>query len=394
MIQATSGAELCATATSNTVRPTDCVRAVDHTHDGVVDLTSRVIVGDPVANPDDPLRWKVPYDVTDDAGNKAATVWRAVVVEEVDINQLAQTGPKDRGERRRDVDRAVAAALAEERKRSKSHSEPRECPPCRASECTEKERRVGSGTMSAAECNAACERKMNKAASTVPANEAFCATSELKRLPAGLELVQDSLVFLEERLGPSVTVLCLAGCALAGLYALLCAITALFCVSRGPYVRDYYHTHEDIELERRMKQNVTYLRSPTAASPGTAPPSTAPASQRSRPSPAASLGMHGGGIFSSSGTNTTAPSPSFTSSNATDSVYSPITPSRQQASGSMPGPSSTFSGSNVADNIFSPITPSRRRVNGATPESLSVGSRGSNGVHSSSPYEKSPYEKY
>ncbi len=83
MIQATAGAELCATPSNTNPQPSDCVKAVDHTYKGEVDLSDRVQVGEPIQK--SPLQWSVPYDVKDDAGNAAITIWRDVVVQEVDL---------------------------------------------------------------------------------------------------------------------------------------------------------------------------------------------------------------------------------------------------------------------------------------------------------------------
>ena len=56
------------------------MKAFDQTYKGKVDLSEHVVVGEPIKKGH--LRWSVPYDVTDDAGNRATTVWRDVVVEE------------------------------------------------------------------------------------------------------------------------------------------------------------------------------------------------------------------------------------------------------------------------------------------------------------------------
>jgi hypothetical protein len=87
MIQTTAGTELCATDTHKMPAPIDCVKAVDHTYKGEIDLSERVVVGEPVQN--SALHWVVPYDVIDDAGNEAVTVWRDVVVQEVDLDDVA-----------------------------------------------------------------------------------------------------------------------------------------------------------------------------------------------------------------------------------------------------------------------------------------------------------------
>ncbi len=56
-----------------------CVRATDRTGgDEVMDVTSNVIVGEPISVATG--LWRVPYDVVDDAGNRADTVYRHVSI--------------------------------------------------------------------------------------------------------------------------------------------------------------------------------------------------------------------------------------------------------------------------------------------------------------------------
>ena len=88
MIKITSGAELCATHTNTKPSPLTCVKAIDYTHLGNVNLSSKVIVGDPIQI--STLEWKVSYNVVDKAGNTASTQWRNVVVEEVELTDLEQ----------------------------------------------------------------------------------------------------------------------------------------------------------------------------------------------------------------------------------------------------------------------------------------------------------------
>ena len=86
MVRKTAGAELCATPYKKSPQPADCVKAVDRTYKGDLDLSERVVVGVPIRK--GPLQWQVPYDVKDDAGNEAVTVWRDVIVEEVELSSV------------------------------------------------------------------------------------------------------------------------------------------------------------------------------------------------------------------------------------------------------------------------------------------------------------------
>lgn len=115
-MKSSAGAELCATHGHPSPQALDCIRAIDETHRGDVDLSKRVTVGEPVQK--SAVQWAVPYNVADDAGNEADTVWRTVVVEQV---ELADVEEKVRSEilkeRESIVQRAVDKALAEERRR-------------------------------------------------------------------------------------------------------------------------------------------------------------------------------------------------------------------------------------------------------------------------------------
>ena len=121
MIRATAGAELCATHENPSVEPSDCVKAIDQTFRGNVDLSDRVIVGDPIQK--SLLHWVVPYDVKDDAGNEATTVYRDVIVEEVSLAELEKKIREEVAkEHERKTKRAVDNAVMEERKLCENRS--------------------------------------------------------------------------------------------------------------------------------------------------------------------------------------------------------------------------------------------------------------------------------
>lgn len=116
MIRETAGAELCATHDDPRPSAADCIKAVDHTHRGDVDLSNQVIVGDPVQK--SRLHWVVPYNVKDEAGNEAATVYRDVIVEEVDLKTVEKKIRDEvTKEQQQKTQRAIDAALREERRK-------------------------------------------------------------------------------------------------------------------------------------------------------------------------------------------------------------------------------------------------------------------------------------
>lgn len=162
MIQATSAAELCATLDQPRPSPSDCVVAVDRTYKGDVDLSNRVTVGEPVQKSQ--LHWIVPYDVQDDAGNQATTVYRDVVVSEVDLVSMEKKIRDDvTRDQQQKTQRAIENAIREEKKKwerdNRASNRPRRsgtessgktcaaCPPC---DCPE------MAPADAASCHAYC----------------------------------------------------------------------------------------------------------------------------------------------------------------------------------------------------------------------------------------------
>ena len=146
MIRSTAGAELCATASNPNPRVNDCVEANDKTHKGIIPLSGNVVIGEPVQK--SPTLWSVPYDVVDEAGNSAETVWRDVQVEEVDIATLETTIRREMQEQMEaEKEEAVRRAVAAERKKkgtvasrdSNVAKSTCECPPCTAEVSTSQE---------------------------------------------------------------------------------------------------------------------------------------------------------------------------------------------------------------------------------------------------------------
>ncbi|EJK45231.1 hypothetical protein THAOC_36159, partial [Thalassiosira oceanica] len=255
MIEATAGAELCATSLKPKSRPGDCIAAYDSTFRGKVDLTSRVVIGEAVQQ--GPLSWRVPYDVSDDAGNEATTVWRDVEIEEVELADFKQAiSAGERSRQRHEIDNAVKQALESERSRVR----PRECPVC--SNCIAQE---GTETpLTANDCTAMCKEEVASALSKASSRNA-CAASE--SLPADREqnhlVVQEVLLFLENTIGFSAMMLLLVGCTVTtALYILQRMVVALF-YSTGANVRTYYYSIDDEEQDKILMQNVSYYRSPT-----------------------------------------------------------------------------------------------------------------------------------
>lgn len=153
MIKATDGAELCATHSKRNPNPFSCAIATDHTYLGHKDLSAKVTIGSPIKISQ--FEWKVPYNVVDDAGNAADTVWRRVIVEEVDLDELEEKIRKDiLSDKEMAIKDAVQVALENERRNSATNPSlsQQSCPPCK---CNESNVRSAS---SLNDCEKHCER--------------------------------------------------------------------------------------------------------------------------------------------------------------------------------------------------------------------------------------------
>jgi hypothetical protein len=161
MIQTTSGAELCATHEHKKPAPVDCVSAVDYTYKGNIDLSGRVVVGEPVQK--SALHWVVPYDVSDDAGNAALTVWRDVIVQEVNLADLEVKIRQDvtremEAEKNKAIERAVGKERVEWEKANKTPTSRngKNCPVC--AKCDDSCPNTNTGVeVDAASCQSYCK---------------------------------------------------------------------------------------------------------------------------------------------------------------------------------------------------------------------------------------------
>jgi hypothetical protein len=246
LIRSTAGAELCATHSRPSPNASDCVQAYDHTYKGKVDLARDVTVGEPVQR--SPLRWAVPYNVKDEAGNAAETVWRDVIVEEVDLSEVEA---KIRGEvlQEQDIEirKAVAKALEEDRKKraaadatgSRGRRQPapstKTCPECPKCDCS------GDAKFDATSCAAICETMIET-----------CSFNDQS-------FVLRAMLWLEGYFPPSlipVMLLCLLG---TGFFLIVRSILTLV-FNPAAYRRGYYYDGDD-RRERAMQDSVTYYRS-------------------------------------------------------------------------------------------------------------------------------------
>ena len=274
LIKVTAGAELCATHTRKNPKPSDCIKATDHTYRGDEDLSDKVTIGNLVQLSD--LEWKVPYNVMDDAGNAADVVWRRITVEEVELNDIEEKiraeilGDKDRA-----IKEAVQIAVEKEKKRQSNGKYGRQqqsddssstCKTCPVCDC-----KITGGSLSTAECDSICEGKMNEILSS-------CQSTGKQRSTAGRTLMHSFLDYFidltEGILSPNF-----AGMLLVSFTFVLVTflIQRIISVNQGGW---QYFDAQDEQRERDMLNQVTYynghgrneFRSPTGNSVSGAQP--------------------------------------------------------------------------------------------------------------------------
>jgi hypothetical protein len=214
------------------------------TYKGRVDLSDEVKVGVPVRK--SPLRWSVPYDVKDKAGNSAVTVWRDIVVEEVDIldieTRIRNEAMQDQKEEvQRAVDRAVQERRKIESEMAKKRKSSNSCPACPKCECV--------GEVDASACEKFCQSKMGS-----------CVVDEQR-------YAVQVLFFLEQYLNPWL-VLILLSCFVifAFIFFLRLVLTLLF--NPKAFRPGYY---DSVEREREMLNAITYYQNDHVVANGSLP---------------------------------------------------------------------------------------------------------------------------
>lgn len=257
MIKQTAGAELCATHARPNPSPADCVRASDHTFRGVVDLSDRVTIGEPVKKGDG--MWRIPYDVTDDAGNKAKTVYRTIRVEEIDLNDVERRLRDEiLADKQREIDRAVSIAVDKERRKQpvQAGAGSKKCPPCPDCNCP----KTKNG-LSDAQCQAMCDERMKREGGTcTPGDERALPKENLHPFLGGI------IGTLETMLSPAMLLIIF----LVSFMALVLIFLRRFVQALANSQGSMYYTKEDEERERAMLNSVSYYRSPGGASTATA----------------------------------------------------------------------------------------------------------------------------
>jgi len=242
MIKDTAGAELCASHTLKNPGLADCVRATDHTYEGIVDLTSQVKVGEPVQ--DSPFEWKIPYNVVDEAGNSAKTVWRTVIVEEVNLI---------------DAESQIREEIVAENKKALSDALEREK---QLKELLRKERALQASKN--IDDNGARQMKTEKEIR----EDLMKELSQMKTETCSISFTKEEedapswsrIVHFVSGIFSVDSLFTIAGCTLAAIFFIILRIIVRSMISsRGEW---YYLTPEDEKKEKEMLDAVTYYRSP------------------------------------------------------------------------------------------------------------------------------------
>ncbi|CAB9515142.1 latent transforming growth factor beta binding protein 2 [Seminavis robusta] len=253
MMKSTQGAELCATHDNMRPRPVNCISAYDETYKGLVDLSSRVEIGDPVQK--SPLHWAVPYNVKDDAGNAATTVWRDVVVDEVDFESMEHKIRED-VKKAHDIKlkNAVARAVEEERKRIESTGKQRNrrdmaihtCPACPTCGEETSPKSVGSSDdrkIDVDECEKLCDARAGQ------------CTANYSNFAIRI------MIWMENWVAPEIASYILLGILLIGAGTLF-RVLMLFLFKQGDFASNGDYIASDQERAIALQNSVTYYTSP------------------------------------------------------------------------------------------------------------------------------------
>ncbi len=281
MIQKSAGAELCATHVKKNPAPIDCVKAIDHTFRGNVDLSSKVSVGEPIQV--SPLEWKIPYNVADDAGNSAETVWRRIVVEEVDLVEMEERIRQDiLADREQEIEKAIQEAIQRERSKtsaspSKQQNAQQPTPKCPVCECPK-----NGKSLTVAQCEEYCENNYTQERNVCEQPGSY--TQPPKTFVHSI--LDGFIAFTDGVLSPDFASIVLM-CSMALLVIFL--LQRIFITNQEGW---QYVSPEDEEREREMLGRVTYFNGNRA--------STIPSPGAGAPPPRASMsgGAIGAGIFS------------------------------------------------------------------------------------------------
>lgn len=202
-------------------------------------------VGDPEQK--SPLHWVVPYNVKDKAGNEAATIWRDVIVEEVNLKDLESKILMDvKTDQATAIQRAVDKALKEDRAHrgrtdrkatATTAATTKACPECPKCDCS------GDPRFDESFCDAVCDARVQT-----------CARRDES-------VIVSAMLWLEDFFPPTLVPIILLCVIVTGcLLILRWTLTLVFnpqVYKRNQYVNDdrgresqdsvtYYPTHSDV----------------------------------------------------------------------------------------------------------------------------------------------------
>ena len=235
------------------------MNAYDETYSGRVDLSSSVVVGDPVKRSD--LHWSIPYYVKDEAGNEAKPVWRDVVVEEVDFEEMeSKIRQEVSRSREAEIKKAVEKAVQEERKKLGGGNKP-----------------INRRTMTAQDCPTCpvCGDSQNQSARDLGESsgnhfdvsmcDKICADRAQQCSLQEQTFVIRALLVLEEHLPAEIVPILLLILFVSGAIFVV-RFVVLLVFYPGSFSASSYDYASDQERERSLQNSVTYYQGGTPQS--------------------------------------------------------------------------------------------------------------------------------
>jgi hypothetical protein len=229
------------------------------TANGRVDLSREVVVGDPVQKSG--LRWSVPYNVHDEAGNVADTVWRDVIVEEVKLQDIEKRIRNEiLSQQKLEVERTVEKGVREERRRMEGLSTSvdtgsSKCPVCDPCPTSTDDEQRSCPALDAAACAQFCS-------ATGTTTNQNCATDEQSIL---IQMVR----YFEEAsfIKPSIMLALLTCLGIVATIIVLRVFVSLILFGESYIRRTQMYTERDMqeeeERQRRLIESVTYYSNGT-----------------------------------------------------------------------------------------------------------------------------------
>jgi hypothetical protein len=230
------------------------------TASGRVDLSRDVVVGDPVQK--SALRWSVPYNVHDEAGNVADTVWRDVIVEEVNLTDIEKRIRNEiLSQQKMEVDRIVAKGVNDERRRTEnllkqngSDSIVPKCPECNSCPTSTNDGEQNCPVLDETSCYQFC------AATTTTSTNQPCIFDEESMIVQVFRYFEEMNIF-----NPSILSAMLTCLAIIMTILVFRVFVSWILIAQSYNTRGLRYTEKEIqeeeERQRKLVESVTYYNS-------------------------------------------------------------------------------------------------------------------------------------